>query len=144
MTGSTFGGGREPFSFRHSRSFGQLSTSIFSYLFKSRVAGSTSLARHGGGWMAYGASGRIRQLFSARQVVGSESSPDCSDLPNHAVAACSRSISDSLQAVGAHLAARAPYRKPRVPLEEIARQVGVGTTGVAMAVKGMEKEDKTE
>jgi chromosomal replication initiation ATPase DnaA len=33
------------------------------------------------------------------------------------------------------------YRELGIPLAEIARQVGVGTTGVAMAIKGMEESD---
>ena len=36
------------------------------------------------------------------------------------------------------------YRELGIPLAEIARQVGIGTTGVAMAVKRMEAEDKAE
>ena len=36
------------------------------------------------------------------------------------------------------------YRELGIPLAEIARQVGVGTTGVAMAIKGLEAEDKAE
>jgi putative transposase len=36
------------------------------------------------------------------------------------------------------------YRELGIPLAEIARQVGVGTSGVAMAVKGVEAENKTE
>jgi REP element-mobilizing transposase RayT len=36
------------------------------------------------------------------------------------------------------------YRELGIPLAEIARQVGIGTTGVAMAVKRMEAENKAE
>jgi putative transposase len=36
------------------------------------------------------------------------------------------------------------YRELGVPLADIARQVGVGTTGVAMAIKGAEAGNKTE
>ncbi len=36
------------------------------------------------------------------------------------------------------------YRELGIPMAEIARQVGVGTTGVAMAIKGIEAATKTE
>ncbi|MBI5604324.1 MAG: hypothetical protein HY879_13330 [Deltaproteobacteria bacterium] len=36
------------------------------------------------------------------------------------------------------------YRELGLPMAEIARQVGVGTTGVAMAIKAMEAATKTE
>jgi putative transposase len=36
------------------------------------------------------------------------------------------------------------YRELGIPLAEIARQVGVGTTGVAMAIKGLEAGNKNE
>jgi putative transposase len=36
------------------------------------------------------------------------------------------------------------YRELGIPLAEIARQVGIGTTRVAMAVKGMKVKNKTE
>jgi len=36
------------------------------------------------------------------------------------------------------------YRELGIPMAEIARHVGVGTTGVAMAIKGMEVASKTE
>ncbi|MEW6184531.1 MAG: hypothetical protein AB1585_18115, partial [Thermodesulfobacteriota bacterium] len=36
------------------------------------------------------------------------------------------------------------YRELGISKAEIARQVGVGTTGVAMAVKGMEEANKTD
>ncbi len=36
------------------------------------------------------------------------------------------------------------YRELGLPMAEIARQVGVGTTGVAMAIKGMGAVNKTE
>lgn len=36
------------------------------------------------------------------------------------------------------------YRELGLPRAEIVRQIGVGTTGVAMAIKGMEAANKTE